>query len=171
MRLDGTHPKLPELIAKTEALRDRELVWGATGPRLLTAVFDSQTILHQAYEPSMFFPVHYNDAWKVLLPDYREECVQLCESSYTTHFWNDRMVKIGVWKRFCPPAGSFLETQFKADGSLRFFEDFYPEDVMRSMVINWRFRCEGGDIGLGQWLRQAAPSARLTFRRRFNLPT
>lgn len=171
MRVDGKHPRLDTLIEKTKALRDQELVWGATGPRLLTAVFDRQTIMQKAYDAKFFFPVHYDQSWKMFLPEFRDECVELCRSAYTTHLWNDRVVKIGVWKRFCPPAGSFLETRFRGDGSLHFFDDFYPESVMQNMVENWRFRCEGGDIGLGQWIRRAIPSAQLTFRRRFNLPT
>lgn len=171
MRLDGAHPSLDALIAKTEALRDRDLVWGATGPRLLTAVFDRHTIMQKAYDPKFFFPVHYDQSWKAFLPEFRDECVALCQSAYTTHLWNDRVMKIGVWKRFCPPVGSFLETQFRADGSLHFFDDVYPAAVMQNMIDNWRFRCEGGDIGLGQLMRRAIPSAQLTFRRRFNLPT
>jgi hypothetical protein len=39
------------------------------------------------------------------------------------------------------------------------------------MVTNWRIRCEGGHIGLGQWSRQAVPSLKLTMRRRLSLPT
>ena len=171
MRLDSRHPSLGTLIEKTKALRDQELVWGATGPRLLTAVFDRRTIMQQAYDAKLFFPVHYDQSWKMFLPEFRDECLELCRPAYTTHLWNDRVMKIGVWKKFCPPVGSFLETRFRADGSLRFFEDIYPENVMQNMVENWRFRCEGGDIGLGQWMRQAIPSAQLTFRRRFNLPT
>ncbi len=171
MRVDGKHPNLDTLIERTEALRDQELVWGATGPRLLTAVFDRQTIMQRAYDAKFFFPVHYNESWKMFLPEFRDKCVELCRSAYTTHLWNDRMVKLGVWKRFAPPSGSFLEQRFRGDGSLRFFDDIYPESVMQNMVENWRFRCEGGDIGLGQWLRQAIPSAQLTYRRRFNLPT
>jgi hypothetical protein len=171
MRLDGTNPALATLIERTEGLRDRELVWGATGPRLLTSVFGRQAVMDRAYPPERFFPIHYDQSWKVFLPERREECGELCRSAITTHLWNDRVVKIGIWKRFGPPVGSFLETQFRLDGSLRFFDDLYPESVMQNMVENWRFRCEGGDIGLGQWMRQAVPSAKLTVRRRLNLPT
>ncbi len=171
MRLDSTHSRLDTLIEKTKALRDHELVWGATGPRLLTAVFDRRTIMQEACDAKFFFPVHYDQSWKMFLPEFRDECIELCSSAYTTHLWNDRVMKIGIWKRFCPPAGSFLETCFRADDSLEFFDDVYPENVMQNMVENWRFRCEGGDIGLGQWIRRAVPSAQLTFRRRFNLPT
>lgn len=171
LRLDGAHPNLDTLIARTEALRDQELVWGATGPRLLTQVFGRAAVMRKAYDPPAFFPIHYDQSWMAFLPECRDACMALCRHAYTTHLWNDRVVKIGVWKRFGPPPGSFLETQFRADGSMRYFEDVYPEAVMRNMIENWRFRCEGGDIGLGQWMRRAIPSAQLTFRRRMNLPT
>jgi hypothetical protein len=170
MRLDRRHPNLDELITRTEALRDRDLVWGATGPRLLSSVFGASSVSAKAYDPKHFFPIHFDDAWKMFLPDQREDCVKLCESATTVHLWNDRLVKLGVWKRFCPPTGSFLETLFRADGSLDLFDDVYPVSVMERMVENWRIRCEGGDIGLGQWIKQAIPSAQLTFRRRMNLP-
>lgn len=48
--------------------------------------------------------------------------------------------------------GSFLEMQFTTN--------------MQHRVENWRKRCESGDIGLGQWIRRAIPSAQLTYRRR-----
>jgi len=152
-------------------LRDRDLVWGATGPRLLTAVFGDEAVKRDAYDAKNFFPVHYDSSWKMFLPEFHDECVELCRSAYTTHLWNDRVVKIGVWKRFSPPRGSFLERRFREDGSDRFFDDIYPESVMHNMVENWRSRCEGGEIGLGQWMRRAIPSVQLTFRRRLNLPT
>lgn len=170
LRLDAANPALDRLIARTLALRDQDLVWGATGPRLLTEVFGRATILRQSLDPAMCFPVHYDRSWMLFLPECHDECAQACAQARTLHLWNDRVVKIGVWKRFGPPAGSFLESCFRQDGSLPLFEDFYPAPVMRAMVENWRHRCEGGDIGLGQWLRQAVPSARLTWRRRLHLP-
>lgn len=170
MRLDQSSPHLPELINRTEALRDKDLVWGATGPRLLTTTFDQPGLLTGAYGPERFFPVHYNDFWKVFLPECREECEALCVNASTLHLWNDRLVKLGIWKRFAPPAGSFLHSRFTADGSIGLFDDEYPATVMRNMVENWRFRCAGGDVGVGQWLRNAMPSVRLTLRRRLNLP-
>jgi len=170
MRLDAASPHLPVLIQRTEALRDKELVWGETGPRLLTATFKRRDVLAASHDPAAFFPIHYNDFWKAFLPEFRHECEMLCANAATLHLWNDRVVKLGIWKRFAPPTGSFLESRFAADGSLSLFDDVYPADVMRNMVENWRFRCEGGDIGLGQWLRRALPSLNLTVRRRLNLP-
>jgi hypothetical protein len=170
MRLDSSNPHLAELIQRTEALRDKELVWGETGPRLLTATFRQGDVLAGSHGPAMFFPIHYNDFWKAFLPEFRDECEALCGEAATLHLWNDRVVKLGVWKRFAPPTGSFLESQFATNGSLSLFDDVYPADIMRNMVENWRYRCEGGDIGLGQWLRRAVPSLQLTLRRRMNRP-
>ena len=170
MRLDSASPDLPVLVQRTEALRDKELVWGETGPRLLTATFKGRDVLADAHDPPTFFPIHYNDFWKAFLPEFRDECEALCNNAATLHLWNDRVVKLGIWKRFAPPTGSFLTSRFEEDGSLRLFDDVYPVEVMRNMVENWRFRCEGGDIGVGQWLRRAVPSMQLTMRRRLNLP-
>jgi hypothetical protein len=171
MRLDPRNPDLPDLIRRTEALRDKELVWGQTGPRLLTSTFKGQDLLAASHHPATFFPIHYNDFWKAFLPEFRGECEALCSNAATLHLWNDRMVKLGVWKRFAPPDGSFLANRFAADGSLALFDDAYPAEVMRNMAENWRFRCEGGDIGLGLWLRRAVPSLKLTMQRRLNRPT
>ena len=171
MRLDAASPLLPLLIERTEAMRDRDLVWGETGPRLLTATFDRRAVLAAAHPPSAFFPIHYDDFWKAFLPEHLEECETLCAGASTTHLWNDRVVMLGIWKRFAPPEGSFLERQFARDGGLALFDDVYPAAVMRNMVTNWRIRCEGGHIGIGQWSRQAVPSLKLTMRRRLSLPT
>ena len=171
MRLAGKPTELTSLIAKTKAMRDRDLIWGATGPRLLTSVFNRQSVFKKAHAPEFFFPIHYDDSWKMLLPEFKDECVELCRSAFTVHFWNDRLVKIGVWKDYCPPIGSFMESYFRAYGCMDYFTGIYPESVMQNMVENWRLRCVGGDIGFGQWMRRAVPSAKVTYRRRMNLPS
>jgi hypothetical protein len=169
MRLDAHSRQLPELIRRTEALRDRNLAWGATGPKLLTMTFGKDELMRAAHPPELFFPVHYNDFWMTFLPEYREACEERCAGASTIHLWNDRMVGLGIWKRFAPPEGSFLHAAFAQTGSWQ-FEGAYPADVMRNMVLNWRIRCEGGEIGLGQWSRKAWPSLKRTLRRRLNLP-
>lgn len=170
MRLDSHSPDLPLLIQNTEALRDKELVWGETGPRLLTATFKRLDVMGTSHDFTKFFPIHYNDFYKAFLPEFREYCEARCAQAATLHLWNDRVVKLGIWKRFAPPAGSFLHARFVADDSLDLFDDVYPAEVVRNMAENWRIRCEGGDIGLGQWSRQAVPSLKLTLKRRLNLP-
>jgi len=169
MRLERGSPELIELIQCTEQLRDRELAWGATGPQLLTRTFRRKHLYRQ--EPAeRFFPIHYDDFWKMFLPEFNEKCEALSVNASTVHLWNNRIVMLGVWKRYAPPVGSFLWNRFHQVGATEMCEAAYPADVMRNMVYNWRARCGGGEIEFGRWLRRAWPSAVLTFRRRLNLP-
>jgi len=169
MRLERGSPELIELIQRTEQLRDRELAWGATGPQLLTRIFRGKELYRQA-PPERFFPIHYDDFWKMFLPEFSEKCEALSLNASTVHLWNNRIVMLGVWKRYAPPVDSFLWNRFQEIGVTEMFEAAYPADVMRNMVYNWRARCEGTEIEFGRWLRRAWPSAQLTFRRRLNLP-
>jgi hypothetical protein len=168
MRIDGRAPQLADLIGRTESLMDRNLIWGETGPRLLTKVFGQREVFEAAHSPRVFFPIHFAAIWKTFLPEYRDECTEMCRDAYTVHLWNNIIDRIGVWKRFSPPVGSFLEERFRADGSLRFFDDAYPVDVMRSMIENWRQRQTGQELGLGQLSRQLIPGIGITVRKRLS---
>ena len=95
---------------------------------------------------------------KAFLPEYADECAELCRNSHTMHLWNNIVVDLGIWKDFMPPKGSFLSNRFCADGSDGYFRDTYPEDVMRSMVQNWRGRFSGADLPLGPLVRRIVPS-------------
>jgi len=169
MRLDALNPELDELIGRTEALRDRDLYRGATGPELLTGTLTHDDLLGAAHPPELFFPIHHNDFWMAFLPEYREDCERMCEGASTVHLWNDRIVGLGIWKRLAPPEGSFLHACFLGSGSWQ-FDDVYPAEVMRALIYSWRVRCEGGAIGLGRWSRHMWPSLKMTMRRRLKLP-
>jgi hypothetical protein len=158
MRIDATNPKLAELIRRTESLMNKDLVWGATGPRLLSQVFAGEHILSQAHAPDKFFPIHYDDFWKPFLPEYKEECEQSCAGSYTLHLWNNIVVSLGVWKELAPPEGSFLWGRLRALDLIDLFRDTYPADVMRNMISNWTFRQNGAALGIGKLARQVLPS-------------
>jgi hypothetical protein len=158
MRIGRDDPKLSELLRRTEALMNTELVWGATGPRLLNQVLGATAILQQARPEHCFFPVHYDDFYKPLLPDMADECEALCAESQTLHLWNNIVVRLGYWKELAPPAGSFLWRRLQHMGLLSLFRDTYPEEVMQNMVTNWLLRKSGGDIGVVKLVRQVVPS-------------
>jgi hypothetical protein len=158
MRIGADDPKLAELLRRTESLMHTELVWGATGPRLLNKVLGEKAILSQARPPSCFFPIHYDDFFKPLLPEDAEECEVLCQDAHTLHLWNNIIVRLGYWKEMAPPAGSFLWRKLHDAGLLSLFRDSYPEDVMQNMVANWKLRKSGGDIGVAKLMRQFVPS-------------
>ena len=163
MRIDNSDSKLIELLSRTERLMNTELVWGATGPRLLNQVLGLSSMLDRAYGPEIFYPVHYDLFWKPLLPEYADECAALSSTAFTLHLWNNIVVRLGYWKELAPPEGSFLAAALKDAGVLHLFRDTYPVDVMRHMVDNWLFRKSGGDIGVLKVVRQFGPSVVRTF--------
>ena len=142
MRLDREDGALATLVARAEAAALRDLVWGETGPGLLTAVFGTD-IVAGAYGPELFFPIHYNDFWKVFLPEHYEECSELCRGGYTLHLWNNIVTKAGIWKDVLPPQGSYLERRFAEDGMAHLFQGVFPAAEMRHVIDNYRMRLSG----------------------------
>jgi hypothetical protein len=158
MRIGRDNPHLATLIRRSEQLMGSELVWGATGPRLLNQVMGKAAVLRHAHPPAAFFPVHYDEFYKPFLASHREECEALCGQAFSLHLWNNIVVKMGVWKELAPPVGSFLWARLEQMGLLGLFRDVYPEPVMQAMATNWLLRKSGGDIGVVKLAQQAFPS-------------
>ncbi|NML29721.1 hypothetical protein [Paraburkholderia antibiotica] len=164
LRLDPAQPRLRDLIGRVEAMKGTELKWGATGPRLLTAVYGVKAGLPE----SLFYPVHFDDYYKVFLPRYFDECAALCSDAYSLHLWNNRVVKMGLFKRIGPPAGSFLHHVFEQTGANELFREFYPANVMQTMIDNVVDKV-GGDEGVRKLLRVGVPMVTTAIVRRFGV--
>ncbi len=164
MRLASTEPWLPQLIERTEALMHTSMRWGETGPRLITRLAGRQAVLAQAAPPSLYFPIHFDDFWKVFLPEHRDECSRLCEQARTLHLWNNIVDRLGFWKDHLPPPGSYLHGLFVEKGCAPFFDGVFPLRNMRQLVENWHARQTGSQLGIGSVLRQLLPSIRRTYR-------
>lgn len=164
MRLDPADPALARLLADTEAAMGRELIWGETGPLLLTKVYGREALLSGSHPPRRFFPIPHDDFWMVLLPEHRAHCEAACADAYGVHLWNNIVDRLGVWKELAPPEGSFLSDRFRELGSESFFRDAYPAHVMRQMVENWVLRKTGQDLGIRKLSAQILPSVRRTLR-------
>ncbi|MEX3636857.1 hypothetical protein [Paraburkholderia sp. BR14320] len=161
LRLDPDQPRLHEAIERIEAMKGTALKWGDTGPRLLTAVYGVKAGLPE----SLFYPVHFNDYYKVFLPRYFEECAALCSDTYTLHLWNNRIVKMGLFKRIGPPVGSFLHHLFEQTGANELFREFYPASVMQAMIDN-AVEKVGSDEGVRKLLRVGVPMVTTAIARR-----
>ena len=98
LRLSSSDPRIPLLIERCEQLAGQNLIWGATGPRLLTEVFGKDQLFSIAYEPEIFFPIYFDDFWKAFLPECLDECEDLCRNAFTVHLWNNIVVKLWVVK-------------------------------------------------------------------------
>ena len=164
MRIDRRDHRLSTLIRETEAAMGRDLLWGETGPLLLTRVFGRAVLMKEAFPAERFFAIDHDDFWKVLLPDYAEECRTRTNTSWGVHLWNNIVDTLGYWKVLAPPEGSFLHTMLAADDSLRLFTATYPLPVMQSMIDNYRLRKSGGDLGIRQLSTQVLPSVFRTIR-------
>ena len=142
MRIDHADSALATLLTRAEAAASRDLVWGETGPDLLTAILGAE-IVTKSYGPELFFPIHYDEFWKVFLPEHFEECNALCSNGYTLHLWNNIITKVGIWKDVLPPHGSYLERRFVEDGMADLFQGVFPASAMRYVIDNYRMRMSG----------------------------
>ncbi|GJD35364.1 hypothetical protein [Methylobacterium aerolatum] len=159
IKLDKNKLDLHLLIKNTEDLMDRDLLWGATGPRLLVKTFGlANEMFEHVYPENTFFPIHYDDIWKVLLPEYADECEGICRGAIGLHLYNNILTRIGIWKDLAPPVGSYLWNRLKEDDSLRFFEGTYPEPVMGRMIENFHFRSNGKDVTLRALATRLVPA-------------
>jgi hypothetical protein len=164
LRLDPDQPQLAELIQRVEAMKGTPIKWGATGPRLLTAVYGVKAGLPE----TLFYPVHFDDYYKPFLPRYFDECESLCSDAFTLHLWNNRIVKMGLFKRVGPPVGSFLHHLFEQTGANRLFREYYPVNVMQTMIDN-AVEKVGGDEGVRKLLRVGVPMVTTAIVRRFGV--
>ncbi|ACB23176.1 hypothetical protein Mrad2831_1169 [Methylobacterium radiotolerans JCM 2831] len=156
--------KLDLILNKIDKAKDRDLIWGETGPRLLTEIFGEQSIRKVAHPPNDFFPISHNDFWRVFLPSERDWCESRCKESFSVHLWNNIVDRLGIWKRIAPPAGSWLAARYEADGTAGMFDASYPPEVMRRMIDNWILRKSGDDLGIKSVARQFVPSLRRSAR-------
>lgn len=161
LRLDPQNTRLRDLIRRVEGMKGTHINWGDTGPRLLTAVYGVKAGLPE----SVFYPVHFDDYYKVFLPKYMDECASSCRNAYTLHLWNNRVVKMGLFKRIGPPASSFLHHVFATLGANNLFHEFYPASVMETMIDN-AVQKVGRDEGVRKLLQVGLPLVRTAIGRR-----
>lgn len=162
LRIPSGEPWLAELAARCEALAGQPLRWGDTGPRLLSRLAGTRA----AAAPGLHCPVHFDEFWKPLLPEHADECRALCGEARTLHLWNNLLDRLGYWKDWLPPAGSYLHERFVADGSSALFRGEFPLSNLRQLVENWRARQSGQALGIGSVLRQLLPSLARSWRYR-----
>lgn len=157
-------PHLARLVTDTRAMAGHDIAFGATGRTILTSTFGPAYIASQAAPSSRYFPIHYNEFYKFLLPEHRDEAETLCRNAVTLHLWNNILVNAGYWKSIAPPEGSYLAELFARCGADAAFTDRYPADVMRKMVDNYLSR-DGQDLGIIRLSKLIPGALKTTIRR------
>lgn len=134
-RLDRADPMLDRIIADVEALADQDLLWGATGPHLITKRLGN-VALSSARPPHEFYPFHWDEWYLPFLRREQEHCVRGTSETFAVHLWNNILVKAGYWKDLAPPSGSFLHLALDGLGLLPLFRATLPDDVMQHLAVN-----------------------------------
>lgn len=155
---------LKEITSRLTGKLDKNLRWGETGPRLLGEVFGQSGTADIVYGPEQFYPIEHYDIWKILLPEYADECSSLCVDAYTLHLFNNIIVSMAYWKDIAPPQGSFLYDRLSELEALHLFKHTYPESVMRQLIDNFRLRQNGKALGIRTLIRELLPSIRRSYR-------
>lgn len=134
MRFPPGHALPGELYKQAVAL-GKNIVWGQIGPQLLTRLlpqFPDVEIL----PAQSFYPVHWREAWRLVLAGEHNYCAGAAEGSYAVHWWNEVFRRIGIPKEKFPPQGSFLErhaTSLLGEGI-----GTWPEATIATWVSNFR---------------------------------
>jgi hypothetical protein len=111
MRLPASHPYMVECLDRARRA-GRNVVWGETGPRLLTAVVKAAGGWEETAPPEACEAIPPSMALAPLKPRLSEICRSLTERSWCVHLWNSSLCTNRVDKTLLPPRGSFLRELF-----------------------------------------------------------
>ena len=134
-RLDRADPMLDRIIADVETLADQDLLWGATGPHLITKRLGN-TALTTARPSNDFYPFHWDEWYRPFIRNEQDRCVRDTSDSFAVHLWNNILVKAGYWKDLAPPSGSFLHSSLDQLDLLPLFKATLPNAVMENLAMN-----------------------------------
>lgn len=106
-------------------LRDRahalgtNLLWGTSGPNLMTAVVRELEMTSDALAPDAFYPIHHSEAASLFAADPDGRVARRLDGPYTVHFWNELARRNGVDKDADHPASSPFERLKRATAARR----------------------------------------------------
>ena len=166
LRINSAALELKEIIAKTETIIDRDVPW-ATAQNFNARTFrkNRRQLAASMKDPKEFMPVQYDEYYKLLLPEFAEECAERCRNAKTVHLYNNILDKIGVCKILLPPEGSYLHYLFSAQKQVDGFSGVYPVSTMRALIENWRMRFTGECLAPKALAKQAIPSIARTIQK------
>ncbi|HKQ50936.1 MAG TPA: hypothetical protein VJT74_01115, partial [Pyrinomonadaceae bacterium] len=87
-----------------------ELVWGETGPRLMTEAVGRFSLSHYKQSFRVFCPLEYSEWHKILEPDFEE----FGQETYAVHLWNEMWRSAAQDKNATYPAACLYE-RFKRE--------------------------------------------------------
>lgn len=129
LRFPAGHPLTAALFEAAEQLGTK-VAFGAAGPSLLTHLLPAHPDV--AVLPAhTFYPLHWRDTWRLLLPEQFRYCADAVAGSHAVHWWNEVLRQIGMPKDRLPPPGSWLAEQFRQPDATH-----WTADQTRNWVAN-----------------------------------
>lgn len=162
LNLNPSSKELGRIVAASESVLDQDVPFGTL------QAFNSRTFKKQSssFKPAnLFMPLHYDEFYKFLLPEYQDECQKLCRDAFSIHLYNNIWDKMGYYKELLPPEGSYLYDLLSSKPIAKQFKGVYPEAVVRALVHGWNQRFSGEALSVGSILKQLVPSTRRTLKR------
>jgi hypothetical protein len=101
------HPLVCTLYEKS-VQAGKDVVWGQTGPTLLTNIIKDNGLWDTIYPPQNAFPLHYSDALLPVTVTERELCYQKTSNASFLHLWNEIFRRNNSNELNDPAIGSFL---------------------------------------------------------------
>ena len=87
--------------------------WGSKGPQLLTKLISSDLDEYR-WDTKHFYPIHWAESMKFILPEYKDEIEERTHDSMFIHLYSGMYRRVFGFdeNRFLPPRGSFLEALY-----------------------------------------------------------
>jgi hypothetical protein len=135
LKLDPGHAISEAAYSQCAALKN-DVLWGQTGPKLLTQLFEQHGLSSEALPPSAFYPVRWEHWIDTLDPAKSAAVRELTKESFAIHLWNELFRHGGVQKAVAPPRTSFLHDLLVKHDTLRYFTEGCERTWKRQIQMN-----------------------------------
>jgi hypothetical protein len=128
---------LPPDLARIAAARCEELgdgvVWGQTGPRLVTQLFRDRGLKHAALPRFAFYPIHWMQWTDPFDRHARERAAAACAGSLAVHLWHELIRRSGLDKAWRPPDDTYFGAAVRRHGTADYFVPVPDEEYQRKI--------------------------------------
>jgi hypothetical protein len=114
LKLPAGDPAAGRLAKRARELVGRSERWGATGPHLASEILGSCEPAQRAGSTAEFYPLHWLEAPRLLLPEQASDVSHQIKSALFLHLWANVFKSVGVDLNHEPPRGSFMYELLKA---------------------------------------------------------
>jgi alpha 1,4-glycosyltransferase len=116
-------PRHAASLCRAEAERlGEDIGWGQSGPFLLTRLLKELNLTSHVFPSAVFYPVHYREWYKPVMPDFTSEVTDRCKNSLAIHLWHSMMKYSNFDNSLQPDDESFFGQLVVKHGSSGYFK-------------------------------------------------